>query len=128
VRDFIIDDQAGEVLDARAIETSFDSSLLHVEGLDDGYGVAVYDVVGTMLYEADLEYDDLDTAIYDSEDKRLIVWQKIEETLTQEEIYQAEITVTFSLSEVSDVKFDVIWNSPLDVRVQTSHNDGWPYK
>jgi len=75
-----------------------------------------------------LSYDDMDTAIYDHEDKRHFVLNTIDESVERDEVFQATVTITFSLSDEDDRKFEIIWNSPKDVSVSSSANDDWPYK
>lgn len=50
----------------------------------------------TISFQAEISYDDLDTASYDSEEKRLIAWQKIEDTVEREVTLPVELAFEFS--------------------------------
>jgi len=121
---FYLEDQDGDVLDVEVIDVEDpEEYLISVES-----GYAKFELTTEVHYEAEIEYDDLETATYDSEDKVLIPWRKIEKTVNHSEIIQADIQFSFSESEPHD--FDV---SDLQIRIPTdvgvkSEENGWPYK
>lgn len=120
---FVLDDQDGEVSEARALEASFVASLLHVEDLGNGSGAATFDLVTSIKFEADLTYDDMDTAIYDSEDKQYYVLNVVDETVDGFEVFQANLEVTFSLTAIDEREFTFSWGVQRDVRISSSASD-----
>lgn len=125
---FVLSDQDGDVSDVRVTETSYDASLLHVEALGGNRGVASFDVVGRIHYEANLSYDDMESAFYDSEDKCYHVLDTVEESVDREEIFQATISITFWVDGKEEAEFELEWSSPVDVSVDSSAQDDYPYK
>lgn len=125
---FLLDDQDGDVGNVRALEASIEASLLHVEETGDGNAVASFDLTGTVAYEADLTYDDLSSAVYDSEDRALIVLNTVEETVSRMEEFQSDLTLIFEIENPSNVEPLINWGSSTDVNVTSSDSDEWPYK
>lgn len=86
---FWLDDQDGDVNEVKVTRVDLDDySVLDIR--EDG---ALLQVNATVYFIADVIYDDLDTAIYDSEDKVLIPLQTIHEEIEQE----ADITLTLEI-------------------------------
>jgi hypothetical protein len=123
---FFLDDQQGEVDEVTVTNVEItDEALIEVSEQH-----AVVELTATVAFEADVSYDDLATASYDSEDKVLIPWRTIRKTVEQEE----EITVDVSLNLALDNQdlFDI---DALEVDMDrrfgigvTAEDDGWPYK
>ena len=82
-----------EVYEMLILEAEQDAAVVHVDA-------------GTN-FSADLTYDDIDTAAYDSEDRGLFSWRRIEKTVDQDVEYTAMVQV---LHEVEDSEyFEVDW-------------------
>lgn len=67
----------------------------------------------------------MNTAVYDHEDGQHYVFNTIDETVKRDEDFQAIATITFSLSELGNRKFEVEWNSPKDITVSSMSDDEW---
>jgi len=92
---FYLSDQEGDVDDVQVLKTpDFEIYLLCIED-----NSAEFELTGSISYSAFITYDDLSTATYDSEDKILIPWHKVENTVEREEIIQANIRIKFSITE-----------------------------
>jgi len=120
---FFVADQDGDVAEVRPTTVSYQANLLYVEDTGDGVGEAAFAVVGTIVYEADLSYDDMDSAIYDHEEHQYLVFGTIEESVTREEVFQAELLITFPLDGQGQRDVEVTWNSPSNVSVASSASD-----
>ncbi len=82
-----------EVYEMLILEVEEDAAVVHVE-------------VGTN-FSADLTYDGIDTTAYDSEDRGLFSWRRIEKTVDQDVGYTAMVQV---LHDVEDSEyFEVDW-------------------
>lgn len=123
---FWIDDQEGDVNEVRVNDIDIDEILL----LEVDKNTAVVQLIVRTSFSADLTYDDLDTAIYDSEDKVLIPWQTIEKTVEQDVEYTAIIRILHDINDPNYIKID-------DVEIETEQgwgfavsaaDDEWPYK
>jgi PIN domain len=125
--DFLLDDQDGDVDEIWILNASYEANLLDVHDINADEGVATFDLVGNVDYGARLIYDDFNTAIYDSEEKNYIILNTIDETVDREEIFQATLKITFSVSDSRLSTFDLLWKSPKDVAVSSSNNDDWQY-
>lgn len=125
---FILEDQDGEVAEVRVQDVLINVSLLHVDDFEKNYGEAIFDLIATINYEAELSYDDMTTAVYDSEDKNYFILNTIDETVERSEILQGDISITFSLNSDEDIEFSVDFEKQYDIRVSSSYEDEWPYK
>jgi hypothetical protein len=77
-------------------------------------------------FNAEISYDDLATASYDSEDKVLIPWNTISETVGSEETVMAHVTLSFSRDDLSYVEIEELSLSSSDsVRVSSSEAENW---
>jgi len=80
-------------------------------------------------FSADITYDDLDTAIYDSEDKILIPWQTISKTVERDVEYTATVHVEYDLEDKESLGIQkVIINTENGLGFSVSSDDEWPYK
>jgi predicted nucleic acid-binding protein len=118
---FYLSDQEGDVDDINITEVSDPETFL----IDVNDGYAIFEISCTVSYSANVVYDDLETASYDSEDKVLIPWRKIDVTVDREEIVEAEVTVTFSHQDPHNLEIaDVSIISPKsDVSVNANEHD-----
>jgi hypothetical protein len=120
---FFIEDQDGDVTSINVTTAEInDKSLIKVR--ED---TAKANLIATVTYDAELEYDDLDTASYDSEDKVLIPWRTIEKTVTRD----IEITVNLEFGfEPDDLGSFDITNIEIDsdVGICSDDDDPRPYK
>lgn len=129
-RGFYIDDQEGDVNNIFDVEIGdYDPRLLRVNH-ENGNIFAEFEVITTISFIAEISYDDLDTASYDSEDKILIPHFTIEESVSSSETVMANITLNFQKDspqsyEIKEMSFNGLSD---DVAVSSSVNEGWPYK
>lgn len=86
---FVLLDQWGDVLEVivNGVEL-LDSSVVGVE--EDNVSATLRVQVD---FDAELSYDDLETATYDSEDKRLIPWRTIERSVRRTEDIDVGVTI-----------------------------------
>jgi len=123
---FYIDDQEGEVVEIKVHDVSLDLSLLSVDLVDEVYGSGYFTFFATVAYEADLTYDDMDTAIYDSEEKRHYVVNTINESVDRDEIIEGDIHISFPLPGTEDnTDFDLAFFRVSDISVSSSYADDW---
>jgi hypothetical protein len=116
-------DADGDVEDVRVVEVSNIQNLKILE-LDDDEALLQVDC--DITFEADVSYDDLDSAWYDSEDKTLNPWRTEEETLEIQQSFSVTIQTSFE-AEFKSVKVQVTEvNDGDDVEVE--RDDGYPYK
>lgn len=118
---FYLDDQEGEVNDVEVSEVTIDDlSLLKVD--DD---IAKYEIAGQVSFKAEIEYDDLNTAIWDSEDKVSIPLHTIKSSVerTEEFVLTAEV-------ELEDGRFSNVKAVSFGTRdfAITAVEDDYPYK
>jgi len=128
---FILDDQDGEVYDVTVNKVGeLSVSLISLTPPDkDKIGKAHIEITTAVDYSADVEYDNLETASYDSEDKVLIPWEKVAKTVEDTEIVQVDLVFTFEIEEPHDFEVDELRiQTPSDVYVSADDDDGWPYK
>lgn len=128
---FVLVDQDGDVDETRVTEVGEISAYLIslTPGLNGEPAEARFELTTTIAYEADVSYDNLETASYDSEDKVLIPWETVERTIESSEIVQADLKLTFNMTEPRDLEIQKLeLLTPTDVSVSTEENDGWPYK
>jgi len=128
---FVLVDQDGDVDEIRVTEvgdiSAYLISLSH--GSNGEPAEARFELTATIAYEADVSYDNLETASYDSEDKVLIPWETVERTVELSEIVQADVGLTFNTTESHNVEIkELDLHTPKDVSVSTEDDDGWPYK
>lgn len=122
---FWIDDQDGDVNEVRVENIDVQEILL----LEVDQSSAVVQIDVKTEFSADLTYDDLDTASYDSEDKVLIPWRTIDRTVEQEVQYTAIVHIAHDIEdpEYFDVE-SVNIDTERSFGFSVSSDDGWPYK
>ena len=128
---FILADQDGDVNETRVTEVG--DILAYLISLTPGSNGqparAHFELTAIVEYEADVSYDNLETASYDSEDKVLIPWETVERTVEGSEIVQADLRFTFDTIKPHNIEIEEIdLHTPKDVSVTTEEDDGWPYK
>jgi hypothetical protein len=128
---FWIEDQDGYVDEIRVDEIEDGEFYLFsvVPGEDGESAEAHFELTTGVKFLADVTYDNLDTAAYDSEDKVLIPWEKISKTVEQSEIVIVDIKCLFSVKEPYDFQVDdVTIRHSKDIGISVYQDDGWPYK
>lgn len=129
-RGFYINDQEGDVNNIFDVEIEdYDPRLIRVNHEDNDI-FAEFEVIAKIYFMAEISFDDLDTASYDSENKVLIPHFTIEETVSSSEIVMINIELIFEKDSPESYKIKEISFSGIsdDVGVSSSVNDGWPYK
>ena len=118
---FYLSDQDGDVDDINITQVSEPEVFL----IDVNDGYAIFELTFNLSYSANVIYDDLETASYDSEDKILIPWRKIDAIVDREEVIVAEVVVIFKHQEPHDFKIEeVSITSPKnDVSVYANEDD-----
>lgn len=128
---FILADQEGDVNETRVTEIGDISAYLIAlnHGPDGKPAEARFELTTTIEFEADVSYDNLETASYDSEDKVLIPWETVERTVYCSEIVQADLSFLFNTEHPHNVEIkELNLHTPKDVSVYAEEDDGWPYK
>lgn len=115
---FILVDQWGdvegvEVQDVRLV----DQSTVHVEASSIAIALKV-----EIEFQADLIYDDYDTAIYDSEEKRLVPWQSVERTVERVKMLDAEAVVQLDRADPTKSRAQTVTVRNTDIEV---YADEW---
>lgn len=121
---FFLEDQDGEVNEVTVIDMDIQNVLL----LEVGRDFAVLEVEVETEFAADISYDDLDTATYDSEDKVLIPWHTIRQTVTQTIEYTAIVNIAHDTGmsnffNIESVKIETGRQFGFSVR----SDPDWPY-
>lgn len=128
---FILADQDGDVNETRITEIGEISAYLIAlkHGKNGEPAEAQFELTTTIEFEADVSYDNLETASYDSEDKVLIPWETVNRTVECSEIVQADLTILFNSTQPHDAEIEELnLHTPKDVSVYAEEDDGWPYK
>ena len=124
---FWIDDQEGDVEDVRVDDLTWSNMLV----LELNPDTAVVHVDVKTNFSADLTYDDMETAVYDSEDKVLIPLSTIHKTINQDVDYPATIHVSHNLYNSGSFEVDLIEikaEQDFGFPVKSNDEDEWPYK
>lgn len=123
---FYLDDQQGDVLDVTVTDIEITDQALIEVNKDH----AVVEITAKVYFNADVEYDDLETATYDSEDKVLIPWRTVNKTVERD----TEVTVYVHLNldldnpdlfKIADLSIGT--GRRFDIAI-TAEDDNWPYK
>lgn len=122
---FWIDDQEGDVNEVRVNDIEIQEILI----LEVDHNSAVVHLDVKTNFSADLTYDDLETATYDSEDKVLIPWRKIDKTVEHDLEYTAIIHISHDVNnpdylDIEEVDIDTEESYGFSI----SSDDEWPYK
>ena len=128
---FILADQDGDVNETRITEIGEISAYLIAlkHGESGEPAEAQFELTTTIEFEADVSYDNLETASYDSEDKILIPWETVDRTVDCSEVVQADLTILFNPTQPHDAEIEELnLHTPKDVSVYAEEDDGWPYK
>jgi len=128
---FILEDQDGDVYDITVDEVEdFNEYLISLKAPDgDILGEAHFQLTTVVKFSADISYDNLNTASYDSEEKVLIPWETVDETVESSEIVQVDLVFSFTLDPPHDFEIQELRiETPADVCVSSDNDDGWPYK
>ena len=120
---FFLSDKDGDVneVDVTSMELE-DVDILSIR--DDS---AELELTVLVRFTADISYADLDNAAYDSEDKKFIYWETIDEKVECEESVNVTVVILLHHDEPEFFQFD-------DVGIKGSKiywidaGDGWPYK
>lgn len=123
---FWLDDLEGEVYDVTVEQVEIeDHSLIEVTPES-----AVVEVSAKVSFSAEVEYDDLETATYDSEDKVLIPWRKISTTLERSEDISATLHLAINVDAPDFFKIghtEINTGKDWGIAI-TAVDDGYPYK
>lgn len=122
---FWLEDEEGEV---NGVEVTF-IEILEQLILEVDQNHAVVQVYSSITFDADVTYDDLHTASYDSEDKVLIPWRQINKIVEHNETIEATIYIKHDVEEPGYFKIDhVKINTKNRFGFAVSADDEWPYK
>jgi len=128
---FSLADQDGDAYDVHVLSVEEPEKYLislHSGG-DAEPSEAHLELTTSVQYSAEVSYNNLDTAAYDSEEKVLIPWEKIKKIVEASEIVRAHLIFTFSKDEPCGFEIQELRIiDPKDVDVPTDEDDGWPYK
>ena len=122
-------DENGEVDKVRIGNVESEWSILKVNKSDEGEVSATFEVTGTFDFEADISYDDMETATYDREDGIYYVFNTINETTEESGSFKALVEICFQIERPEDCEvLDIVIEMPRDVEVSTNEAKEWPYK
>jgi hypothetical protein len=130
-RGFYINDQEGDVVEiCDVVIDDYEPSLLRLEhDQENDIVLAEFEVIPKICFKAQLTYDDLATASYDSEDKVLVPWHTISEEVESSEIVMANVKLDFPIGSLKDYEIqNVIVEHSSSVMVSSSESEDWPYK
>jgi hypothetical protein len=118
---FWLEDQEGDVYDVNLDSFDIDDKyLIHVS--DD---MAVFELNSTFSFTTEVEYDDYETAVYDSEEKVAIPWRRIEKRVEKSMEIPIEITISFKESDPKYLEIeDLALNNGNDIGITV---DEHPY-
>lgn len=123
---FWLEDQDGDVNEVVVEDIEIlERSLLEVKDTCASVHLEV-----SITFTADVSYDDLSTASYDSEDKVLIVWDKIDKTVEVEKRLDINLEIDFNIDapeyfKIHRVQIETPDSFGIGIVVE---DDGWPYK
>ncbi|KUO58454.1 hypothetical protein APF79_05990 [bacterium BRH_c32] len=126
---FILEDVGGDVddVDVDNIEI-IDKYLISIESdssLDNS--IAQFEITASVSFSANTHYGDESTAPYDSEEKRLLIWEYIDKAIEQTEEVSVELKISFdSNHDIIDVE-SIRITDPRDIWVSIKE-DKYPYK
>lgn len=130
-RGFYLDDQQGDVDEVFDLEIEdYTPSLLLLEYDEINNEVLCeYEIITQLNFKADITYDDLSTASYDSEDKVLIPWEKVSETVSSSELVMVNVKIYYSRDDFKEYEIENIeYDLPDSIHVTSSVGKDWPYK
>ena len=122
---FWIEDQDGDVGEVKVNQLEIDDILI----LDIEQESAVFHVNVNTYFSAYLSYADMDTAVYDSEDKVLLPWHTIEKTVDRDVEYAATIHVSHDVKNSGSFIVErVEIETEQDFGFAVVADDEWPHK
>jgi len=114
---FFLEDQDGEVIDVNVLNVEFRNIYFINYDNDTGY----FELETIVNFTAEVIYDDLETAHYDSEDKQLYPWRKIQKQLDKYEELMVNVRADFNVP-VSEIKYfqilDINGGQDISLRVE----------
>jgi hypothetical protein len=117
---FYLSDENGEVNDVRINDVDAEWILLQVDKSDEGRVKATFEVAGTFDYEADIIYDDMQTATRDEDGIRYVL-NKIPETTEKSESFKALVKIGFQIEQPKECEvLNITIEMPRDVAVSTN--------
>jgi hypothetical protein len=119
---FWLEDQEGDILDISVDNVEIiDHSIIEIHD-----NRATISISSNITFSAEVEYDDMDTAIWDSEDKVAIPWNRINETVTKTINYDIEASISFtSVKKQKLIIEDLIIDNNADIGITV--DDPWDY-
>lgn len=128
---FYIEDQQGDVNEISDVAVDdYKPRLLWVDyDKETGFIHCEFEVIAKINFVANLSYDDLATAAYDSEDKVLIPWNTIREQVNSSEIVMSTVIIAFNKYQPNEQTIEDI-NTALSDSIGVTSSEGaeWPYK
>lgn len=123
---FWVDDQEGDVNEVTVKSIEIIERLV----LEVDQNTATIQVDAKIKFEADITYDDLETASYDSEDGVLIPWRQINKVVEQQETIEATVYIQHDVEEPTYFKIDHVEINTKNRYgfAVSSRDDEWPYK
>jgi hypothetical protein len=117
---FVLIDEDGDVENVEVQSISIEEPLLiSVEDYS-----ANYELTATVTFLAEVFYDDMETASYDSEDKVLIPWRRIHKAVEQTAEVTAEIQLDFDIENPDDWSLSCrSFNRGSDIEVQANESE-----
>lgn len=123
---FYLQDQDGEVENLEVVKVAIDDDFFVIRIKDENE--ATLELSALVEFTCDLNYDDMDTAIWDSEDKRYIYIERVtEDDVEREELVPVEVQVSFDLGDKSYFEIEELEvNRGQDIGV--IQDTDYPYK
>lgn len=125
---FVLGDQIGDVNEILDVEIQpYEPKLLRVDHSEgDDVVTCEFEIITKISFRAEISYDDLATASYDSEDKVLIPWNTIYEAVESADAVMAHVTLSFNCDDLSYVEIEELSLSSSDsVRVSSGEAENW---
>lgn len=123
---FHVEDEWGDVeLTVTSVDLDRDPEIVDIEGNE-----ATVELQMTAYYDADLSFEDSDTGIWDSEDKRLLFMDQVNETVEGDRDVVVAVRVTFGGTDPDEFEItDVELTEPVSgFGISPSKNAGYPWK
>lgn len=123
---FYLEDQDGEVENVQVMRIAFDDDFFVIRIKDENE--ATLELSARVEFTCDLNYDDMSTAIWDSEDKRYIYIDRVsEDDVEREEEVPVEVQVSFDLGDKTYFEIEELEvNRGKDIGVM--QDTDYPYK
>lgn len=123
---FYLEDQDGGVENAEVVRVAFDDDFFVIRIKDESE--ATLELSARVEFTCDLNYDDMDTAIWDNEDKRYLYINRVAENdVGREQDVPVEVQVSFDLGDKTHFEIEELAvNRGKDIGVM--QNTDYPYK